>query len=107
MGNQVYTIEKQPQERYPITVDCSSVLEDGEDIVFVGSDVSCVDNAGNSCTIVMIDETSIAVALSGKGLKARIRGGVLNESPYHITFRMATSDDNLYEQDFKLTIKER
>lgn len=96
---------KQPYETFPIDADFVNVLVDEETIILASSDVSALKSDGST------DATSIVLtvaqkAVDGSALQIRVKAGVVADSPYKITFRAVTSNNNKYEKDVEMTIEE-
>ncbi len=97
--------EKQGWESFTISGGFTNVAIDGEIAVLSGSSVVCVDSQGTDVTSTILWDSNIAV--DGTTLKVKVRpAGTEAASPYKITFRIKTSEDNYYEVDCEMIIKE-
>jgi len=95
-------IEKYADETFFIGGDISLVKEDTEIITLAGSSVVAVDKRGDASNV--IDGSSLVLASSNTILKARLRNGTPQLSPYTVTFYMKTSLDNLWGVRFEITV---
>lgn len=98
---------KQSAETFSIYGGVTNVAEDEETIVLGSSTVKCYDNTGTEDSTML----SGAPTVSDDGLRLyqRLAGSVGTEalSPYKITFKMVTTEGNLYEKDVFVTVKDR
>ncbi len=95
---------KQPYETFPIEADFVNVLVDGETITLGTSDVSAkkADDTDATSDVLTVAEK----AVDESSLQIRVKDGVEADSPYKITFRAVTSNNNKYEKDVEMTIEE-
>lgn len=93
---------KQTDEKFPIAADFSDVLATGETIVAETSEVIAYDSGDNdvSSTILVEDSKSVLESL----LLAKVRAGV-DGKKYKVTFKAMTSNNNIYELDIFMIIK--
>ncbi len=96
--------KKQAYESFPTYGNFENVLMTGETIVVGSSAALCVDADGNDVSTTVLDPSSLQV--QGGKLVVRCRDGSESASPYIITFRIYTTDNNKYETDLQMTIKE-
>ena len=87
---------KQPDEEYPIVVDFSAVLGDGETISTKTVTATLSDV---SATTTVIDSSSI----SGDTIILTVKGGT--ENNYKITVKITTSLGNVYEKDVLMNVR--
>jgi F0F1-type ATP synthase epsilon subunit len=99
------SFEKQISEEFTISAGFTNVAITGEIAVLSGSTVTAVDTNGTDATADVLYAASKSV--SGKTLKIKVKAGTEALSPYKITFKIATSEGNLYEKDVLMYIKER
>lgn len=99
--------EKQSYESYYIYGDFSKVMNEGETIS--SYDTSAVDKDGADATATVIEASSEIIGTGDDFAKlyVRIKAGVEAESPYKITIKIVTSNDNKWEVDGQLVIKEK
>ncbi len=95
---------KQPYETFPIEADFVNVLADEETITLATSDVSAKKSDDTDATSDVL--TVAEKAVDGSALQIRVKAGVAADSPYKITFRAVTSDNNKYEKDVEMTVEE-
>ena len=88
---------KQPDEQYPISVDYSNILGDGETIS--AKDVKAYDSSDTDVTSTLIDSSTIV----GETIKAVVKAGTSGQN-YKITFKATTSDSNIYEDDVTMRV---
>ena len=107
---------KQPWETYLIGGDFSRVLETGEEVGAVDSDIVAINNdtgdpasevLDNSYkTVTTADEDDIEVTPMTNGmLMTRVQAGV-DLAKYKITFKASTNNDNQFETDVLMQIKD-
>ena len=91
-------ISKQPAETFIIGVDLSLLLAAGETISVGAS--ACVeeDTTSPGAVVTIMGGGSLQASADLKSLLVRIAGGT-DGHVYKLSFRAATSADNLYEQD--------
>jgi hypothetical protein len=104
-------IEKQPFESFFIGASIYVVQEVGEVILAGLSTVTATDFNGNDVSDTVLDQDSIVVGDDARGgagnvLKIRIQDGDQESSPYHVSFKMMTDQDNKWEVDVPLWIEE-
>jgi len=97
--------EKQSWETWIVAMDVSDDLETGETIILATSTISAKDNNGDDATDDVLDQGGKAV--SGSLLQIRVVAGSAALQPYWIRFRALTSNDNKYELDVKMVIREK
>lgn len=98
MSNEQFN--KQPEEIFPISVDFSRVLADGETLDESASTVTAYDEEGTDVSDDII-EGSLNV-VDGK-IYQKIKGGESGKV-YKITFLAATSEDNIFEKDLMMNV---
>jgi len=98
------SIEKQPDETFIIESDFVNVLTESETIQLSESTVNAVDVNGDDATSEVLDLGTKMVEDSK--LKIRIKEGNSDYSPYKITFKAVTDENNIYELDIILEVKE-
>ncbi len=93
---------KQSDEIFPITADFSDVLATGETITEESSEVIAYDsnNIDVSSTILVADSKSVL----GSTLLIKVQAGI-DGKKYKITFKAVTSNNNIYELDVIMIIK--
>lgn len=94
----MHLFTKQTNEKYPITVDFSGVLNTLETI----SNVSVVgyDSSNSIVTSTIIDSSSIATSNT---VSAIVKAGT-NKERYKITFVITTNSGCVYEEDVFMKI---
>lgn len=108
---------KQPYEKFFIGVDFTLALEETEDIDLGSSAVTAVDKDGDDATSIIIESGSKQIDTAEPEdvpytpqddamLSARVQGGIEDDSPYKLTYRIVTTAGNQYEKDVKLKVKE-
>jgi F0F1-type ATP synthase epsilon subunit len=99
------SFEKQISEEFTISAGFTDVAIPGEIAVLSGSTVTAVDiNSIDATTDVLYADN---LSASGTTLRVKVKVGTEALSPYKITFKIATSEGNLYEKDVLMYIKER
>jgi len=89
---------KQPNEKYPISIDYSAVLNESETI----SSREVIGYLGDTdVTAIIIDSSSI----SGDDILVVVKAGDAGNT-YKITVRATTSDGNVYEKDVEMYVNE-
>ena len=97
--------EKQPWESFSIEGGFTDLAIAGELAVEVGSSVACADNEGTDVTSDILWSNDLAV--EGAKLKVKVRqAGSEALSPYKITFKIKSSEDNFFEVDCEMIVKE-
>jgi hypothetical protein len=97
--------EKQGWESFTIAGGFTDIAIAGEIAVLPGSSVVCIDNNGDVVTDTILWDSNLAI--EDATLKVKVRpAGTEGASPYKITFRIKTSEDNYYEVDCEMIIKE-
>jgi len=93
---------KQTDEIFPIAADFSDVLATDETITKESSEVIAYDSNNDdvSSTILVADSKSVLESL----LLVKVRAGV-DGKKYKITFKAVTSNNNIYELDIFMIIK--
>ena len=99
------SFEKQISEEFTISGGISDVAITGETVILAGSSVSATDKDGTDASSAVLYGSNISVSTTF--LKVKVKAGTVALSPYKITFKMVTSEDNLYEKDVLMYIKER
>jgi hypothetical protein len=108
---------KQPWETYIICADNSENLGTGESVVLATSDIIAEDKDGNDVSSDVLDNTEKTVQtadaedikvtpVTNGMLCTRVKAGTEALSKYKITFKAITTDDNQYETDVKMRIKD-
>ena len=91
--------KKQPNERHPINIDFTNLLDVGETIA--SKTATAVDSAA-------VDKTSTVVhssEIDGSKIVVVVKAGTDGES-YKITIRATTSSGNVYEEDVLMEVNE-
>jgi len=107
---------KQPWETYLVGGDFSRVLESGEELVVGDCDITAIDMDDESAApevldnsykqVTTADEDDIDVTPVTNGmLMTRIQAGV-DLAKYKITFKGSTNNDNQFEIDTYMNIKD-
>ena len=98
---------KQARETFSVYGGILNVAATGETIIIGSSSVLCADNSGAAALDLLSGSPSVST--DGLKLYQRIAASKGTEalSPYVLTFLMGTSDNNLYEKDVFLYIKDR
>ena len=93
---------KQTDEIFPIAADFSDVLATGETITEESSEVTAYDSGDNdvSSTILVADSKSVSESI----LLVKVQAGG-DGKKYKITFKAMTSNNNIYELDVIMIIK--
>lgn len=95
---------KQPYEAFVIAGDYKDVLESTESLILGSSAVSAMDKDGvDASADVLVDATK---TVDGPLLKMRCKAGTMAKQPYKITFRTVTDQNNKWEIDVRMRIKE-
>ena len=108
----IQSFTKQIYEKFPIAGDFSNVMERGETIVLTGdpgddvSEVSVLDADGVDATASIIVTSSLEADDTNHYLICKVQGGEVAKSPYTITMQAVTSEENYWELDFKMYVKE-
>jgi len=98
---------KQPYESFPIEAEFGNVLIEGEEIIAATSDVSALKSDGSTpATDIILTVAQKAVNAEGSALQIRVKDGVAVDSPYKITFRAVTDQDNYWEKDVEMSVEE-
>ena len=92
--------QKQPSERFPISMDFTDWLAVGETIATIRSVTAT--KGETDVTEEIIDGSSI----DGNKIKTVVKSGD-SGSQYKITFEITTSDDNDYEDDVLMLVKDK
>lgn len=111
------TFWKQPWETYLIGGDFSRVLETGEEIVALTSDIVAVDKDGTDVSSTVLDNSYKTVSTADADdidvtpvtngmLMTRVQAGTEDAMPYKITFKGVTNADNQFETDVTMKIKD-
>ena len=97
--------EKQGWESFTISGSFTDLAITGEIVVLTGSSVECVDKDGEDVlSTILYNET---LSVDGATLKVKLKAaGTEVASPYKITFKIKTSEDNFYEVDCEMYVKE-
>lgn len=102
--------EKQPWEEFIIAADFSQNMDiaGGEDLVLGSCTVLAENNAGDNAVNVVTDQGSIAIGTGSQQgwLKCLIKGGVVADHPYKLTFRGETDAGEKWEKDIIMKIKD-
>lgn len=98
-------ISKQPSETFIIGVDFSLLLAAGETISVGASACAEEDTTDPDAVATIMDGGSLQTSADLKSLLVRIAGGA-DGHVYKLSFRAATSADNLYEQDIMVLVAE-
>lgn len=95
---------KQPYEEFMIAGDFSKVLEDTETITLATSTVTAVNKStGDDTSSAVLDASTKEV--DGSQLRCRCKAGLTGEQ-HKITFRAVTSEENKWEIDVIMKVKE-
>ena len=108
---------KQPSESYLVGADFSNVIESGEAIVAGSSTVTATDSNGEDASDDVIDNLDKnvttadpddidATPVTNAMLQTRVMGGVEDNSPYKLTYKVVTDLGNEFELDISMQIKE-
>jgi len=98
--------KKQPWEEFVIAGSIEEVVDTGELIDIPNCDVTAVDMSDDSdSTADVIDSPTIEKDDTLHYLKVRVKGGVDLED-HKITFKIATQDNNQYEIDVIMKVRE-
>jgi hypothetical protein len=100
-------LTKQTSETFSIYGGITNVAQTGEQIIAGTSEVTCQDKDGTNAPDLLSGSPS--VSSDGLKLYQRIKAseGTEELSPYCITFKMGTNQNNLFEKDAFLYIKEK
>ncbi len=100
-------LTKQASETFSIYGGIANVAQTGEQITAISSEVTCQDKDGTDAADLLQGNPS--VSSDGLKLYQRIKAdeGVETASPYCITFKMGTNQNNLFEKDVFLYVKEK
>lgn len=98
-------ISKQPAETFIVGVDFSLLLAAGETISAGASTCVEADTTDPAAVVTIMDAGSLQATADLKSLLVRIAGGT-DGHVYKLSFRAATSADNLYEQDILVMVAE-
>lgn len=106
MANLDYT-DKYVNAEFPLGMDFEPNLDDSETIDSTSdeTEVTAKDNAGDDATAILIAALSTAVSDNGKILRAKVQAGTEALSPYIITFKAYTTDDNIFEDKIKFLVR--
>jgi hypothetical protein len=105
-------ITKQGYEEFRIDVDFGANMAADETLVLADCEIEAVDVDGEDALTDVVDDSTLAVITGWESLKAEaglqvlIKGGDEDVSPYKITFKAVTSEDNKWEKDIFMKIKE-
>jgi len=103
LGN--YQFLKQPGEQFPVIGDFTDILDTNETIDVNSSSATVTDENNQDVTSTMTVANSLKIDSNGKKLQITVKGGSDGKS-YKVTLRAATSDNNIYEMDFKMNVQE-
>jgi len=92
---------KQSSETFPISVDFSDNMETGE--LISSQVISAIDNAGDNATADILSDPGNDGA---QATTVRVLAGTEALSPYKITFTATTDEDNIWELDILMLIRE-
>lgn len=92
--------KKQPSEKYPISLDFTNILGEGESISTLY--VTATNLSDNEVATTTVIDSSL---IDGLICKAIVKDGV-SKSRYKITFKIITSSSNVYEDDIFMYVKE-
>ena len=98
-------ISKQPAETFIIGVDFSLLLAAGETISAGASTCVETDTTDPAEAVTIMDAGSLQVSADLKSLLVRIAGGA-DGHVHKLSFRAATSANNVYEQDLLVMVAE-
>ena len=104
MATSLESFSKQGYEEFIIAADLVNVLNTGEEIIIGSSEIFAIDKGAGSATDDILYPFSKTV--SGSQLRIRCKGGIESKSPYKITFRAVTNEDNKWEVDVLMRVKE-
>lgn len=107
----IESFTKQNYEQFFIAGDLVNVLETGESIVLADTTITAINSDGDDATTEVLQAVTKALDDSPDGgtnnmVKIRVQEGAEANSPYKITFRIPTDQNNKWEIDTKLKIKE-
>lgn len=95
-----YLITKQPNEKYPVTIDFANWLTVGETISM--KNVSAIDLAtGQDATSSVIESS----AIDGTQVRILCKAGT-DRHDYEVTVRITTSAGNIYEEEVTMRVTE-
>ena len=92
---------KQISETFPISVDFSDNMATGE--IIVSEVISATDVDGDDATAGVLSDPGNDGA---QAATVRVLAGTEALSPYKITFKATTDEDNVWELDILMKIKE-
>lgn len=92
---------KQISETFPISVDFSDNMASSE--IILSEDISATDNVGADATTDVLSDPGNDGA---QAATVRVLAGTEALSPYKITFKATTDEDNVWELDVLMKIKE-
>ena len=103
---------KQNSEQFFIAGDLVNVLEDDEGIDLDNTTITAIDTEGEDATADILQAGTKALDDSPNGgtnnmVKIRVQAGLEANAPYKITFEIPTDQDNKWEIDVKMKIKEQ
>lgn len=98
-------VRKQPSETFIVGVDFSLLLASGETISTGASTCVEADTTDPAAVVTIMDAGSLQATADLKSLLVRIAGGT-DGHVYKLSFRAATSADNVYEQDIFVLVAE-
>ena len=107
----IESFTKQNYEQFFIAGDLVNVLETGESIVLADTTITAINSDGDDATTEVLQPATKALDDSPNGgtnnmVKIRVQEGAEADSFYKITFRIPTDQDNKWEIDIKMKIKE-
>jgi len=107
----IESFTKQNYEQFFIAGDLVNVLEDDEGIDLDNTTITAIDSEGEDATSDVLQAGTKALDDSPDGgtnnmVKIRVQAGIEALSSYKITFRIPTDQDNKWEIDVRLKIKE-
>lgn len=108
----IESFEKQTWESWPVWGSILNVQTATETVDETKSTVIAMDKDGNNVSTTFLDQSTITKGTDPDGdytdnmIGMRCQGGSLSATPYYITFRIWTSENNKYEVDVKVKIKQ-
>lgn len=100
------TFTKQSSEIMPVYGDFSDALVSGEIIESINIVGAVEDKDGTDVTATIMVVGSEVVNTDGNVASITVQAGTEAASPYKITITVTTSDDNVYEVDGRMRIRD-
>ncbi len=101
------SFEKQPSERFVISVSFANNLDTDEAVDLASSSVTAMDSAGEDATATVLAVATLSL-VGTDTLKVQVKDGLEAGTPYKITFTCVTDAAvyNVWEKDVKMKVKE-